>query len=63
MKAHYPIQEMHQHSSIDSTDTELMAPNKSDKAEADYKLEMTELFKQGKITEARNCVHLHVLMR
>ena len=33
-----------------------MAPNKSDKAEADYKLEMTELFKQGKITEARKLV-------
>ncbi len=29
---------------------------KSDKAEADYKLEMTELFKQGKITEARKLV-------
>ena len=33
-----------------------MVPNKSDKAEADYKLEMTELFKQGKITEARKLV-------
>ena len=34
----------------------MVAPNKSDKAEADYKLEMTELFKQGKITEARKLV-------
>jgi hypothetical protein len=33
-----------------------MAPNKSDKGEADYKLQMTELFKQGKITEARKLV-------
>jgi len=37
-------------------DGTLVAPAKSDKSEADYKLEMTELFKQGKITEARKLV-------
>ena len=34
----------------------LIAPANADKGEADYKLEMTELFKQGKITEARKLV-------
>ena len=37
-------------------DGTLVATAKSDKGEADYKLEMTELFKQGKITEARKLV-------
>jgi DNA polymerase III delta prime subunit len=34
----------------------LIAPANADKGEADYKLEMTELFKAGKITEARKLV-------
>ena len=41
---------------MNSQDGTLVAPAKSDKSEADYKLEMTELFKQGKITEARKLV-------
>jgi replication factor C small subunit len=41
---------------MNSQDGTLVAPAKSDKAEADYKLEMTELFKAGKITEARKLV-------
>ena len=41
---------------MNSQDGILVAPAKSDKGEADYKLEMTELFKQGKITEARKLV-------
>jgi len=41
---------------MNSQDGTLVAPAKSDKGEADYKLEMTELFKQGKITEARKLV-------
>ena len=41
---------------MNSQDGTLVPPAKSDKAEADYKLEMTELFKQGKITEARKLV-------
>ena len=57
VKAHYPdLRKCINTVQLNSTDTELMAPNKSDKAEADYKLEMTELFKQGKITEARKLV-------
>src|SRR6056300_1337059 len=38
---------------MNSQDGTLVAPAQSDRAEADYKLEMTELFKAGKITEAR----------
>jgi len=41
---------------MNSQDGTLVAPAQSDRAEADYKLEMTELFKQGKITEARKLV-------
>ena len=41
---------------MNSQDGTLVPPAKSDKSEADYKLEMTELFKQGKITEARKLV-------
>ena len=43
MKAHYPIQENESLNQLNPTDTELMVPINSDKAEADYKLEMTEL--------------------
>jgi DNA polymerase III delta prime subunit len=35
------------------SDGELLAPNKSDTGVVDYKFEMVELFKAGKITEAR----------
>ena len=56
VKATYPdLRKCNQHSSNESQDGTLVVP-KSDKAEADYKLEMTELFKQGKITEARKLV-------
>ena len=41
---------------MNSQDGTLVAPDKSDKAEADYKLEMTELFKAGKISQARKLV-------
>lgn len=34
----------------------LAAPNKSDKGEADWRLDMVQLFKDGKITEARKLV-------
>jgi replication factor C small subunit len=36
-----------------STEGSLVAPNKSDAGEADWKFDMVELFKAGKITEAR----------
>ena len=39
---------------MNSQEGTLIAPANADKGEADYKLEMTELFKAGKITEARN---------
>ena len=57
VKAHYPdLRKCINTVQLNSTDNTLIAPNKSDKAEADYKLQMTELFKQGKITEARRLV-------
>ena len=57
VKAHYPdLRKTINTVQLNSTDNTLIAPNKSDKAEADYKLQMTELFKQGKITEARRLV-------
>ena len=34
----------------------LVAPNKSDKNEADWRIDMVRLFKAGKITEARKMV-------
>ena len=57
VKAHYPdLRKCINTVQLNSQEGQLLAPNKSDKAEADYKLEMTELFKQGKITEARKLV-------
>src|SRR6056300_743153 len=41
---------------MNSQDGTLVAPAQSDRAEADYKLEMTELFKAGKISRARKLV-------
>ena len=41
---------------MNSVNGELVPPEKSDAGESDWKLEMTELFKQGKITEARKLV-------
>jgi len=41
---------------MNSPEGTLIAPANADKGEADYKLEMTELFKAGKITEARKLV-------
>jgi replication factor C small subunit len=41
---------------MNSQDGKLLAPNESDKNEADWKLEMVELFKAGKISEARKLV-------
>jgi hypothetical protein len=41
---------------MNSQEGTLIAPANADKGEADYKLEMTELFKAGKITEARKLV-------
>lgn len=41
---------------MNSVDGELNAPEQSDAGDADYKLEMTELFKAGKINEARKLV-------
>ena len=38
---------------MNSQDGKLLAPNESDKGDADWKLEMVELFKAGKIKEAR----------
>jgi replication factor C small subunit len=37
-------------------DQKLLSPNQSDADSSDYKLEMVELFKKGKITEARKLV-------
>ena len=41
---------------MNSQEGKLLAPNESDKAEADWKLDMVELFKAGKISEARKLV-------
>lgn len=41
---------------MNSLDGKLHTPEKGDTGEADYKLEMVELFKKGKITEARKLV-------
>ena len=41
---------------MNSRDGVLHAPDKSDKGQADYRLEMVELFKKGKILEARKLV-------
>ena len=38
---------------MNSADAKLQAPNTADTGEQDYRIEMVELFKQGKITEAR----------
>jgi hypothetical protein len=38
---------------MNSTDGSLLRPNEGDTGEADWKLEMVELFKAGKIQEAR----------
>ena len=38
---------------MNSADAKLQAPNVADVGEQDYRIEMVELFKQGKITEAR----------
>ena len=57
VKAHYPdLRKCINTVQLNSQDGQLSPPNKSDKGEADYKLQMTELFKQGKITEARKLV-------
>jgi DNA polymerase III delta prime subunit len=41
---------------MNSVNGELVPPEKSDAGESDWKLEMTELFKQGQITKARKLV-------
>ena len=41
---------------MNSQDGVLIKPNESDKTEADWKLDMVQLFKSGKITEARKLV-------
>lgn len=41
---------------MNSLDGQLHMPDKSDTGDADYKIEMVELFKQGKITQARKLV-------
>jgi replication factor C small subunit len=41
---------------MNSMDGRLHTPEKGDASEADYKIEMVELFKKGKITEARKLV-------
>ena len=41
---------------MNSVDGKLLSPDKGDTGEADYKLEMVELFKAGKISEARKLV-------
>jgi replication factor C small subunit len=41
---------------MNSRDGKLHAPDKSDKGQADYRLDMVELFKAGKILEARKLV-------
>ncbi len=41
---------------MNSTEGVLVKPNEADKTEADWKLDMVQLFKQGKITEARKLV-------
>jgi len=41
---------------MNSLDGKLHSPEKGDAGEADYKLEMVELFKKGKISEARKLV-------
>lgn len=41
---------------MNSRDGQLHAPDKSDKGQADYRLQMVELFKAGKISEARKLV-------
>tara|TARA_Y200000002_G_scaffold26515_1_gene19960 strand:+ start:9697 stop:10614 length:918 start_codon:yes stop_codon:yes gene_type:complete len=41
---------------MNSVSGELLAPEKNDAGESDWKLEMTELFKQGQITKARKLV-------
>ena len=38
---------------MNSAEGSLQAPNTADVGEQDYRIEMVELFKQGKITEAR----------
>jgi hypothetical protein len=38
---------------MNSTDGSLLRPNEGDTGEADWKLDMVELFKAGKIAEAR----------
>lgn len=41
---------------MNSLDGNLHMPDKSDTGDADYKIEMVELFKQGKITQARKLI-------
>ena len=41
---------------MSSLDGKLHVPDKGDTGDADYKLEMVELFKKGKISEARKLV-------
>ncbi len=41
---------------MNSVNNELVPPEKSDAGDSDYKLEMTELFKAGKISQARKLV-------
>jgi hypothetical protein len=41
---------------MNSKDGKLYAPDKSDKGQQDYRLEMVDLFKKGKILDARKLV-------
>ena len=46
---------------MNSQDGVLIKPNEADKTEADWKLDMVQLFKAGKITEARKLICSQVL--
>lgn len=57
VKAAYPdLRKCINNVQMNSTEGKLVAPNKDDKGSADYKLQMVELFKKGKISEARKLV-------
>ena len=61
VKATYPdLRKCIQMSQQNSIDGRLHAPQKGDEGEADYKIEMVELFKSGKIREARKLLCGHV---
>ena len=57
VKATYPdLRKCINMAQMNSQEGILLKPNEMDKGEADWKLDMVELFKAGKITEARKLV-------